>query len=118
VPRSSTGPEGALGRAVEGRLAWAERLFGELRERTKDDVGITRAAWGEGEQRAWELMAEAARGLGLEVSPDAAGNPADGDTTSFLACDCRIGSRGRGAAGPAALLLALALALAPRHGRR
>ncbi|MGH6953899.1 MAG: hydantoinase/carbamoylase family amidase [Alphaproteobacteria bacterium] len=74
MPRSSAGSEGALERAVEGRLAWAERLFGELRERTKDDVGITRAAWGEGEQRAWELMDEAARGLGLEVSPDAAGN--------------------------------------------
>ena len=52
----------------------AERLFDELRERTTDPPGITRAAFGAGEEIAHEMMRRTARDLGLEIEVDAAGN--------------------------------------------
>jgi N-carbamoyl-L-amino-acid hydrolase len=52
----------------------AARLFATLREKTFDGVGITRQAYGPGEQVAHALVRAEAEALGLEVSNDAAGN--------------------------------------------
>lgn len=54
-------------------LALAEELFTRLATLTADPPGVTRASFGEGERIAHELMAEAARKAGLEVSWDAIG---------------------------------------------
>jgi len=64
----------SLIQAVEAAIPFAEDLFRRLRERTRDTVGVTRAAYGEGEQIAHELIAEAAGGLDLEIQTDCAGN--------------------------------------------
>ncbi|MSO92999.1 MAG: Zn-dependent hydrolase [Rhodospirillales bacterium] len=63
-----------LARAVDASIPTAEALFQDLREQTKDVLGVTRASYGEGEQKAHALMAEAARRLDLGVTRDAAGN--------------------------------------------
>ncbi len=55
-------------------MPMAHRLFGDLRARTKDTLGVTRPSYGEGEQIAHDLAAAAARSLDLEVSTDFAGN--------------------------------------------
>jgi N-carbamoyl-L-amino-acid hydrolase len=54
--------------------ALAGRLFEELRVRTSDPPGITRAAYGDGEEIAHEIMKRTARDLGLDIAVDAAGN--------------------------------------------
>jgi N-carbamoyl-L-amino-acid hydrolase len=59
---------------IEPDVGLAERLFAKLRARTFDGVGVTRASYGEGEQAAHELVAEAGREIGLEVETDFAGN--------------------------------------------
>ncbi|MBI4182704.1 MAG: Zn-dependent hydrolase [Proteobacteria bacterium] len=71
---ANTPSPAALSRAVAESLPLAERLFAELQARTGDGVGLTRDAYGKGEQIAHDLVAEAARSLGLEVRADAAGN--------------------------------------------
>ncbi|MCI0753024.1 hydantoinase/carbamoylase family amidase [Teichococcus vastitatis] len=55
-------------------VALAGRLFGELRERSFDGVGITREAYGPGERMAHALARREAEALGLEVSVDPVGN--------------------------------------------
>ncbi|MBA2964451.1 MULTISPECIES: Zn-dependent hydrolase [Ramlibacter] len=55
-------------------LELAAQLFEQLRRDSFDGRGVTRDAYGPGEQRAHELMARTARGLDLEVSYDAARN--------------------------------------------
>lgn len=55
-------------------LALANRLFAALRRLPSDGVGITRAAYGPGEQAAHELVRAEAEALGLETAVDAAGN--------------------------------------------
>jgi N-carbamoyl-L-amino-acid hydrolase len=52
----------------------AARLFGALREASFDGVGVTRDAYGPGEQRAHDLVRVEAEGLGLEIAVDVAGN--------------------------------------------
>jgi N-carbamoyl-L-amino-acid hydrolase len=52
----------------------AARLFDALREKTFDGVGITREAYGPGEQIAHALVRAEAETLGLEIANDAAGN--------------------------------------------
>lgn len=52
----------------------AEDLFRRLRESSLDPPGVTRASFGEGEQKAHDLAAGVARELGLEIRLDAAGN--------------------------------------------
>ncbi len=52
----------------------ATRLFDALREATFDGVGVTRDAYGAGEQAAHDIVRAAADQLGLEVAIDAAGN--------------------------------------------
>lgn len=55
-------------------LALAGRLFAALREAGLDPPGITRDAYGAGEERAHLLAIEAATAAGLAVSRDFAGN--------------------------------------------
>ena len=52
----------------------AARLFTALREKTFDGVGITREAYGPGEQIAHALVRAEAETVGLEIANDAAGN--------------------------------------------
>ena len=54
--------------------ALAERLFGSLREASFDGIGITRESYGPGEDRALDLVEQAARDAGLAVTRDAAAN--------------------------------------------
>ncbi|QIB33577.1 Zn-dependent hydrolase [Ancylobacter pratisalsi] len=54
--------------------AFAARLFDELAARTGDAPGITRAAYGEGEQIAHDMMIREAQALGLTHRIDPAGN--------------------------------------------
>jgi N-carbamoyl-L-amino-acid hydrolase len=55
-------------------LALAEGLFAALREASLDPPGVTRDAYGPGEERAHMLAIAAAREAGLAVSRDFAGN--------------------------------------------
>ena len=52
----------------------ATRLFAALKEKTFDGVGVTREAYGPGEQAAHDLVRATGEGLGLDVSVDPAGN--------------------------------------------
>ena len=65
---------GGLGDAVAAWLPRAGQLFDELERVSADAGGVTRDAYGAGEQAACDVIAEAARELDLEVSHDAAGN--------------------------------------------
>jgi N-carbamoyl-L-amino-acid hydrolase len=64
----------ALTKAVDEVAPIAATLLGELAEKTRDKIGITRASYGEGEQIAFNLLAKAGRDLGFEVSRDHAAN--------------------------------------------
>jgi N-carbamoyl-L-amino-acid hydrolase len=55
-------------------LATAETLFGSLREASFDGVGITRESYGPGEDRALDIVEQAARDAGLAVFRDEAAN--------------------------------------------
>lgn len=59
---------------IEPDLALAERLFAKLHDRSFDGVGITRDAYGVGEQMAHDVLREAAEAIGLVVTRDAALN--------------------------------------------
>src|ERR1044071_2425226 len=60
--------------AVDRRTGLAAGLFDDLARNTRVGAGICRASYGEGEAYAHALVAETARGLGLEVATDAAAN--------------------------------------------
>jgi N-carbamoyl-L-amino-acid hydrolase len=64
----------ALAKAVDEVAPIAGTLLGELAQKTRDKIGITRASYGEGEQIAFDLLAKAGRDLGFEVSRDHAAN--------------------------------------------
>lgn len=64
----------SLIKAVDGSMTLAERLFDRLAAETADGGGVTRASYGDGEQLAHDMFAEAARDLGLGVTTDLAGN--------------------------------------------
>jgi beta-ureidopropionase / N-carbamoyl-L-amino-acid hydrolase len=55
-------------------LRLADDLFAEIGRQTFDGIGITRAAYGEGEQFAHDVVARAARELELQIRVDAALN--------------------------------------------
>ena len=59
---------------LEPDLALAEALFAALREASLDPPGVTRDAYGPGEERAHALCIEAAEAAGLAVTRDFAGN--------------------------------------------
>lgn len=63
-----------LARAVANRTQFAADLFDQLEKASHDGVGITRASYGEGEQKAHAIMAETAKSLGLGVAQDPACN--------------------------------------------
>lgn len=63
-----------IAKAVEARLPFAASLFDSLFIQTRDDQGVTRPAWSPQDQRAADLVAEAARSLDFHVSYDHAGN--------------------------------------------
>ncbi len=60
--------------AIDAQRAYAASLFDALRCASLDEPGVTRDPYGAGEQRAHETVSQAARGLGLELSGDAAAN--------------------------------------------
>ena len=60
--------------AVEPDLALAASLFARLEQMSLDPPGITRDAYGSGEERAHMLIRQTGRELGLQVDSDAAGN--------------------------------------------
>ena len=60
--------------AVAAQRGWVIRLFDQLRQDGRDEPGISRDTYGEGEQRAHASVAAIARDLGLEISGDAAAN--------------------------------------------
>ena len=55
-------------------LALAAELFGKLELMSSDPPGVTRDAYGSGEERAHALIRHTGRDLGLEVGTDPAGN--------------------------------------------
>jgi hypothetical protein len=77
-----------LARAVADRTQFAADLFDEMSKHTHDGIGITRASYGEGEQKAHAIMAEAAKSLGLgwrRIRP----------AIAILRCPVRTGGRRR-----------------------
>ena len=58
----------------EPDIGLAERLFDILRRETSDTQGVVRAAYGDGEQFAHDLVTAEARKVRLETWVDAAGN--------------------------------------------
>ncbi|HKA40809.1 MAG TPA: hydantoinase/carbamoylase family amidase [Burkholderiales bacterium] len=60
--------------ALERLSGHAERLFEEVRAATFDGVGITRASYGEGEERAMAIIERYAREVGLVAERDAGQN--------------------------------------------
>src|SRR5688572_18257659 len=52
----------------------AEDLFRRLGDESRDEPGVTRDAYGVGEQRAHDAVAGVARELGLDTAVDPAGN--------------------------------------------
>ena len=59
---------------IEPDIALAENLFVRLRELSFDGVGITRDTYGDGEQKAHDLIASTGAELGLELRLDEALN--------------------------------------------
>lgn len=59
---------------VAADRALAETLFDQLFQQSRADPGVTRDAYGAGEQAAHALIGKVAQELGLESSIDAAGN--------------------------------------------
>jgi N-carbamoyl-L-amino-acid hydrolase len=107
----------ALAGSIADRLL-AEELFGALRGRTGDGVGITRDSYGEGESIALELVEAKARELGLRTERDAGANlvvmlEGSRPDLPFLACGSHLdsvpqGGNFDGAAGVIAGLAVLA----------
>ncbi len=69
-----TGTGEEIKAAVAAQHDWVSRLFDRLRQDGLDEPGVSRDPYGAGEQRAHASVAEVARGLGLEISSDAAAN--------------------------------------------
>ena len=67
-------PTVKLRNVPEPDIALAERLFDILAKGTADTAGVTREAYGKGEQFAHDLVAAEAKKVGLPVTVDAAGN--------------------------------------------
>lgn len=59
---------------LSAEIARAARLFEEMRAKSADPPGVSRASWGRGEQMAHDLARAWAAELGLECTVDFAGN--------------------------------------------
>src|SRR5690606_28210285 len=68
--KHSYGTLKALRDAIIACTASADRMFGELAGIGADNPGITRDAYGEGENAAHKWFAEQANALGLETTAD------------------------------------------------
>ena len=66
--------EKTLSAAVDEAMPTAEKLFHDLEAKTKDGPGVTRVAWGDGEQVGHDMSEQWARALDLEISGDVTGN--------------------------------------------
>jgi len=102
-------------------MALAGRLFDALREETRDTLGVTRAAYGAGEQFAHDLVAREAREVGLDVRVDAGGNlyavlPGHGRTGRSIIVGSHLDSvpMGGNFDGAAGVLAGLAIAVSWR----
>ena len=60
--------------AVHAQRDWVTALFDQLRADGLDDPGVTRDPYGEGEQRGYRSVAEAAQRIGLTIGHDDAAN--------------------------------------------
>lgn len=60
--------------AIQVDHDFCARLFADLLSFSRDDPGVTRAAYGEGEERAHAVMQATGQALGLDAETDAAGN--------------------------------------------
>lgn len=60
--------------AEQAAIERADRFFQEMRARTADEPGVTRASFDDGEQLAHDMVRAWAAGVGLEVATDFAGN--------------------------------------------
>ena len=97
---------------------FSEDLFTELREKTGDGVGITRASYGDGENTALDIIERAAAALGFKTERDAGANlvvtlQGTEPGLPFLACGSHLdsvpqGGNFDGAAGVVAGLAVLA----------
>jgi N-carbamoyl-L-amino-acid hydrolase len=77
--------------------ALAESLFDELRAKTSDGVGITRASYGEGESAALDIVEARARALGFPTERDNGANlvvtfAGTAPELPFLACGSHLDS--------------------------
>jgi N-carbamoyl-L-amino-acid hydrolase len=96
----------------------AAEIFEALRAATTDGVGITRRSYGEGENKALDLIEAKARAFGLRVERDAAANlvvtlKGSDSELPFIACGSHLdsvpkGGNFDGAAGVVAGLIILA----------
>lgn len=98
--------------------AVSEKMFNGLAAASKNSVGITREAYGKGEQEAIELVKSYAQKFGLEAESDAAANlvvtlPGVDPDKPFIACGSHLdsvpqGGNFDGAAGVVAGIVCLA----------
>ncbi len=111
-------PAPAANALPEPDVALAERLFDTLARETADTLGVTRAAFGPGEQFAHDLVAGEARKVGLDTRVDAAGNlyvrlPGHGATGRSIVVGSHLDSvpMGGNFDGAAGVLAGLAIAV-------
>jgi beta-ureidopropionase / N-carbamoyl-L-amino-acid hydrolase len=117
---------------VDALAAGASRLFQDIAEATRDEVGITRDAFGSRETRAGDLVAAFARHEGLNAFYDETGNlnvmlPSGGSSQQEILIGSHLDSVPRGGnydglAGVVAGVLILSamrrMDIAPSHGLR
>lgn len=106
-------------------LHLAEMLFDRLRDASRDPPGVTRESFGAREQAAHDILAEAARSLGLEVAVDPIGTqrmllPGEDPALPPVAVGSHLDAvpHGGNFDGAAGVVLGLAAALALREAPR
>ncbi len=116
--------EGVQRRAMQPAIDLAERLFAAIHDATRDGdgAGVTRAAYGPGEQAAHDLVRVEASRLDLEIAVDPAGNllltlPGADRSLSALVIGSHLDSVAHGGDydGPAGVLAGLAVVAGMRR---
>ena len=64
----------AIAESAVACMPLAEKLFSEIRNRTRDEAGVSREPYGPGEQAAIDALSAVARSLELETAADPFGN--------------------------------------------